>query len=61
MSKRLVIVINQERCIGCEACSVACRIENQTPYFWINVETQGGTEKDTPNGTYPSYCSISKR
>src|SRR5665648_728665 len=53
MMKRLGIVIDQERCIGCEACSVACRIENETPNFWINVETQGGTQKDTPKGTFP--------
>lgn len=54
MSKRLGIVIDQERCIGCEACSIACRIENETPNFWINVETQDGMQKDTPKGTFPN-------
>jgi len=54
MNKRLGIVIDQERCIGCEACSIACRIENQTQNFWIRVETQGGSEKDTPAGKFPN-------
>jgi Fe-S-cluster-containing dehydrogenase component len=47
------MVIDQERCIGCEACSVACRLENNAVNFWIRVETQGGTEKDTPIGVFP--------
>jgi Fe-S-cluster-containing dehydrogenase component len=54
MSKRLGIAVDQERCIGCEACSVACRLENETDLIWIKVETQGGVEKDTPSGTYPN-------
>jgi Fe-S-cluster-containing dehydrogenase component len=54
MSKRLGIVIDQDRCIGCEACSIACRIENNTSYFWINVDTLGGQDKDTPKGDYPN-------
>ena len=53
MNKHLAIVIDQDRCIGCEACSVACRIENNTQLFYINVETQGGENKDTPQGKFP--------
>lgn len=48
------MIINQERCIGCEACSVACQVENNSTEFWIKVETQGGIEKDTPRGKYPN-------
>ena len=54
MNKHLAIVIDQERCIGCEACSVACRIENDTPFFYITVETIGGANKDTPEGKFPN-------
>jgi len=54
MRQRLGLVIDQERCIGCEACSIACCIENQTPNFWIKIKTQGSSEKDTPEGTYPN-------
>ena len=53
-NKYFGMVIDQERCIGCEACSVACRIENNSTEFWIKVETQGGLEKDTPAGEYPN-------
>lgn len=54
MNKRLGMVIDQERCIGCEACSVACRKENNTANFWIQVKTQGGGQKDTPKGNFPN-------
>lgn len=52
--KHFGMVIDQERCIGCEACSLACRIENNSTEFWIKVDTQGGIEKDTPAGVYPN-------
>ena len=45
-SKRYGMVINQERCIGCEACTVACNIENNAYYSWIKVDVKN-------TGTYP--------
>lgn len=54
MSPRLGLVIDQERCLGCETCTVACHMENSpTAGPWIRVETVGGTNKDTPAGRYP--------
>jgi len=52
--KKFVMVIDQERCFGCEACSIACKIENNTSDYGIKVETQGGAVKDTPRGNFPN-------
>ena len=53
MKKRLGLIIDQERCIGCEACTVACRNENQGVQGWIRVETLNAAQKDTPQGKFP--------
>jgi Fe-S-cluster-containing dehydrogenase component len=50
--KHFGMVIDQGKCIGCEACSLACRIENNSTEFWIKVEPQGGKEEDAPAGKY---------
>ena len=45
-------VIDHDRCIGCHACTVACKSENDVPLgsfrTWVKY-----TEKETP-GTYPA-------
>jgi Fe-S-cluster-containing dehydrogenase component len=48
------LVIDQERCIGCEACTVACSKENNGWSGWIRVTTQNSPRKDTPAGMFPN-------
>ena len=50
---QLGLVIDQERCIGCEACTVACKNENQGAAGFIRVRTQNAAAKDVPVGTFP--------
>ena len=54
MSPRFGIVIEQERCLGCDTCTIACQVENSpTTGPWIWVETVGSDGKDKPAGNYP--------
>lgn len=53
MKKRLCLVIDQERCIGCETCTVACKNENNGLSGFIKVRTENARQKDTPEGTFP--------
>lgn len=53
MELRLGLVIDQERCIGCEACTVACKNENSGSTGFIRVRTENVDQKDTPDGSYP--------
>jgi len=52
---RYGLVIDQERCIGCQACAVTCKMENNVSHgqFWNRVLTEGGDHLDEPEGTYP--------
>ena len=56
MAKQYGIFYDLERCIGCHACSVACRIENAVDdsISWHEVKTLGGCHADTPAGVYPN-------
>lgn len=58
MNKRYGFIINQERCIGCDACTVACRIEHNAPQGFIKVFTQNSNEKDIPTGTFPNLSMV---
>ncbi len=53
MKKRFGLVIDQERCLGCEACSVACMLENNTHVPLIRVKTENVDQQDTPEGRFP--------
>ncbi|MFO7796160.1 MAG: 4Fe-4S dicluster domain-containing protein [Promethearchaeati archaeon] len=54
MSKRFGFVIDQERCIGCDACTVACRIEHNADVGFIIVDTTDSALKDVPSGNFPN-------
>lgn len=52
---RPTFVLDVDRCIGCWACAVACRMKNELPdgVWWVRVETIGGAARDTSQGTFP--------
>jgi len=54
-AKRLGMVIDQDKCIGCWTCAVACKQQNDVGIglYWLRVLTIGGDDIDAPAGTYP--------
>ncbi len=53
---RLAIAINKTRCIGCQTCSFACKMQNNVPegLRWNRVNTEGCDVEDGALGTFPT-------
>ena len=53
---RLGMAINKTRCIGCQTCAFACKMENNVPsgLRWNRVLTEGCDVEDGALGTYPA-------
>lgn len=57
---RYGMVIDLDRCTGCRACMVACKVENNTPegVFWMNlVRYEEGSYPKTKNWFMPRPCN----
>ena len=50
------MVINKDRCIGCQTCAVACKMENNVPMgmLWNRVITEGADVVDGAIGEFPN-------
>ena len=53
---KLAIAINQTRCIGCQTCAFACKMQNGVPegMRWNRVLTEGCDVEDGARGTFPN-------
>ena len=54
--KRLGIVIDTDRCIGCQTCIVGCAVDHELPenIYWGRLETVGSANVYQPTGKYPN-------
>lgn len=57
--KRYGMVIDLEKCVGCDSCTVACKAENRTPpnvSYNVVMEVEHGTYPDTKRVNLPRPC-----
>ena len=52
---RYGMAIDMTRCVGCNGCSMICKMENNIPdgTWWNRSLTEGGESDHTPSGTGP--------
>jgi dimethyl sulfoxide reductase iron-sulfur subunit len=50
------MAIDLKRCMGCQTCVVACKMQNNVPMgmLWNRVLTDGGADVDTARGDFPN-------
>lgn len=55
MKRKSALLVDLHRCIGCMTCSMACKVENDSPegVWWCRVLTLGGPGADLPLVKYP--------
>ena len=57
MVKQYGLVFDLRRCIGCNTCVIACKMENNLEELhscWMKVYTNSGAAADIPVGKYPN-------
>lgn len=55
-NKHYAMVIDTDHCVGCQTCTVSCKISNEVPGTarWNRVESLDGDVLYQPTGTFPA-------
>lgn len=60
VGKHFVMVLDLRKCIGCQACTSVCKVENEVPhdqYRTFVTETEMGEFPDVRKGFLPQLCN----